>query len=71
MSASRKALDVLYKARSFGDKNVEHQFFEFLTGRSFNCVISQFEWPLTTSYRVSNCVFFSREQLRRAAAAVN
>ena len=52
-------------------KNVERQFSEFLTDRASKCVISQFEWPLSTSYRVSYCVFFSREQQRSAAAAVN
>ena len=52
-------------------KNVERQFSEFLTGRASKCVISQREWPLSTSYRVSYCVFFSREQQLNAAAAVN
>ena len=55
----------------FEIKNVERQFFEFLTGRASKCVISQREWPLSTSYRVSDCAFFSCEQQLTAAAVVN
>jgi hypothetical protein len=37
-------------------KIVECQLSEFLTECSSKSVISQFEWQLSTSYRVSSCV---------------
>jgi hypothetical protein len=49
---------VLYKTPSFLKSKMLNVIFEFLTERASKCVISQFECPLWTSYRVSYC--FSR-----------
>jgi hypothetical protein len=46
-------------------KNVERQFSGFLTERALKCAISQFERLLTTSYRVSYCLFLAQTIAKR------
>jgi hypothetical protein len=43
------------KSLRFRNKNVAHQLSEFLTEHSSKCIISQREWPLSTSCNVLLC----------------